>query len=660
MPLKVLVIDNNAAETTLVNTTLGAEGYDVATAPTLDEGLSIFRNGGADLVLLSSEHSPESVDAWWAEAQKSLAEVPIVLIGATRAGVPNVGAVDTPIDTRQLVETVRNHVGASEPLPATNWLPDELRESSAEMAEMERLMGWTATPEPQAADPVGLGIFSPDEAPSTVATDTPAEAETADSPSETARTPALDGTAPPAEPETAATGPADVAPTEMAPAESVAKEPPANAPTEQADPVDALDLPETAAVAPEDDADDAMSALETLEVDHTDGDDREAHQGEAVAQVAEELAHAFGEAEEHTEGAPDNAEPVPSHAGLNTEADLNTEAGAEAGDGTHTAEPPAPEAHVTDPASPRPSRPQADPDAAFPDAVAQQVSDDIDAAFAAFDLEGEPATPPAATPNDDDEGDEVLAEELMADELIATPPAETAETAETAEPAYSLNDAAEQAAADIFSAEVTMDDMVDHAKSADSAESDDLLDSLSNMLDRELAALEQSAAETAAPEASSSAAEPAPADADADTNTAEQADPMPVYDATTVPGQDPLAGAVMADGTVPLGDQVPPRAPVGSGPAQVVHVTGGNTDLPDNIAGLPIGQVERIIADVARQVVEQVVWETVPAMVAKVLSERKSQQDRMFTQIVEKAVWECLPALAESKIKAEIARLSED
>jgi hypothetical protein len=177
MPLRVLVIDPNAAASTLVNETLGREGYEVATAASLDEGLSRFNEMPADLVLLSGAAEPERLEGWWREgAGDALKHTPILVLGeGTGDVVPAAGNVPTPIDADDLVAQVRTQVGAPEPTGNLAWLPDALREASDEIADMERLLGWPGGPAPapgagaeaaalaEGQDPVSLGIFTEDE-----------------------------------------------------------------------------------------------------------------------------------------------------------------------------------------------------------------------------------------------------------------------------------------------------------------------------------------------------------------------------------------------------------------------------------------------------------------------------------------------------------------
>jgi len=166
MPLRVLVIDPNAAATSLVNHTLGREGYEVATAASLDEGLSAFHDAPADLVLLSSETEPDRLEGWWQEgAADALKHTPILVLGEGAEGIVTAaGTVPTPIDADHLVAQVRSQVGAPEAPGNLAWLPDALREASEEIADMERLLGWPGGREAAALaegqDPVSLGIFT--------------------------------------------------------------------------------------------------------------------------------------------------------------------------------------------------------------------------------------------------------------------------------------------------------------------------------------------------------------------------------------------------------------------------------------------------------------------------------------------------------------------
>jgi hypothetical protein len=170
MPLKVLVIDPNAAASTLVHNTLAREGYEVATAASLDEGLAVIRDATVDLVLLASDADPDGLKGWWDREGDALGHVPVLLIGDGAEGdVPAAGTVGTPIDADDLLDKVRGQLGAPEAAGNLAWLPDALKEASAEIAEMERLLGWTSVATDLAksvasdADPVTLGIFTEEE-----------------------------------------------------------------------------------------------------------------------------------------------------------------------------------------------------------------------------------------------------------------------------------------------------------------------------------------------------------------------------------------------------------------------------------------------------------------------------------------------------------------
>lgn len=184
MPLKVLVIDPNAAASTLVSKTLSREGYEVATAATLDEGLATYEDSPADLVLLSAEVGAEALEGWWQRAGAAMGQVPIVLIGEGGGdAVPAADTLATPIDADNLIHKVQDQVGRAEPAAGLAWLPESLKEASDEIAEMERLLGWSAPAEGGGAgeaDPVSLGIFSEDEVPAPPAGGEEAKAPTPD------------------------------------------------------------------------------------------------------------------------------------------------------------------------------------------------------------------------------------------------------------------------------------------------------------------------------------------------------------------------------------------------------------------------------------------------------------------------------------------------
>ncbi|MBI5137603.1 MAG: hypothetical protein HZA24_09780 [Nitrospirae bacterium] len=516
MPLKVLVIDHNAAEATLVHHALGAEGYEVATATTLDEGLSILKDGGVDLLLIANDTPADAISTWWSEAKGTLGQVPIILLGEDNQLLPVVDSIATPIDTGLLVDAVRTHLEALAPDPANVWLPEALREESAEIAEMERLLGWGGGPATEDADPVSLGIFSHDEAQQP-------HGQLQD------KAPAV----------------------------------PLAAPDDAVDAVDTLELPETPAHDPEP-AGDALRAVDALRPIEGEAPDTRPRFAMMAPDDTPDAGTWDDPATAGAGAAPDSPRPVPR-------LDAETEA-----------------------------------------ALAREIAGDLDAAFAAFTggdapREAEPAGDRAeAAP-------EAVAPHAPIPEAVA----EAARHGEAALPTDEPNE---------------MDEMAE------------LMDSLRGFLEGELAEADLAAvrdAASVAPEATKPAAEPelvlGPA--------------VNVY-------RDPLAAAGVRDGHVPLNAEAPvgPRREPTPPPVSraVVHAN----ELPRAIAGLPIEQVERIVAQVAREVVEQVVWETVPLMVARLLSEKQAHQDQMFAQIVERAVWESLPALAESRIQAEIHRLS--
>lgn len=207
MPLRVLVIDPNTAAVSLVHHTLEREGYEVATAAGLDEGLSAFNALPADLVLLSSAAEPERLPGWWHEgAADAMRHTPILVLGPGAEGVvPAAGTLRSPLDADDLVTQVRSHLGAPEATGNLAWLPDALREASEEIADMERLLGWPGVAREAASlaegqDPVSLGIFTEAEVHGTSA---PAQGEGhgAPAPAAAAAEAEAEGTPAPAEPE---------------------------------------------------------------------------------------------------------------------------------------------------------------------------------------------------------------------------------------------------------------------------------------------------------------------------------------------------------------------------------------------------------------------------------------------------------------------------
>ncbi|MFQ5508624.1 MAG: hypothetical protein ACE5FN_04710 [Leptospirillia bacterium] len=164
MPLNILLIDENLAESTLVNTTLSREGYVVTTTHSLEDGHAALNDHGCDMLLLSDTVEQNALAGWWKETEEKLKAIPIVLLGTTDKGtVPLREALPTPIDTQALVRAVRTHLGPAEPSPSLSWLPDSLKEGSEEIVEMERMLGWAEGDEDD-EDPVNLGIFTEEEA----------------------------------------------------------------------------------------------------------------------------------------------------------------------------------------------------------------------------------------------------------------------------------------------------------------------------------------------------------------------------------------------------------------------------------------------------------------------------------------------------------------
>lgn len=236
MPLKVLVIDPNAAASTLVSSTLAREGYEVASAATLEEGLAAFEGAPADLVLLSAEAEPDALEGWWRRAGETMGQVPIVVIGEGMAGVvPAADTLATPIDANDLIHTVEGQVGRAEAPAGLAWLPESLKEASDEIAEMERLLGWSAVPEggPSGeADPVTLGIFREDEVQVTVESEAaPSEPEAAgeETPPETAAEGGDDTPEPEADAPAEVEAPAEVTAPEAEPVAEPEPEPVATA-----------------------------------------------------------------------------------------------------------------------------------------------------------------------------------------------------------------------------------------------------------------------------------------------------------------------------------------------------------------------------------------------------------------------------------------------
>jgi len=801
MPLKVLVIDNNAAEATLVNRTLGAEGYEVATATSLSEGLSLFADGSVDLLLISADTPAEEVAAWRSNAPQTVADVPLILLGEADPAVQASATVTTPIDTGHLIATVRAQVGspvATAAVGSMNWLPDALRDSNAEMAQVERLLGWrAATDGAEDQDPVSLGIFSHTEADSSPPEALSPEVVTADStPADLAA--ATDGiTLPDAVTDVTLDGTTES--NHWAP-----------------DQLDSLTLPEAVAEDPIPEPDDPMAAVEGLQID-TQEDDTEAALTVPQATHAEPLdvkaaIEEVAPADEApvptladappstpiTEPEADSGQPLdaaPSLADEISVADTVTEVTQDSTEGTPDGIPQAPVADlrldaaeavlanadatadtttdadsqgttqdsvealaaspvddavedttedafaslnlddiqedVTATTSPDaeptlsgstdlqqpPSQSATDGDVSdvfeIPAAVSgstgdpsvdSEFLDELDAAFSAFDS---PIDSASAVDLDEAEADEVIAEDLIADDLIPEASHATAHAAPHA--AAHANDRVidqiDDAVTDVMSEIIP--ELADKA----SAEADEntvhaIADDVIADITANTDALADSPAVAAAKHVFGSNSDDAVHDTTADDITEPMADaPSPVDDevqdfmdslsglldddddvlAAPTPPDAPTVMATVAaedlpeaavqdeaeptdilaaagveeDGTVPLSTTPPVTEKLGIGPPLVTKVMRDET-LPDDIAGLPMEKIERIIADVAREVVERVVWETVPALVAKALSDSQEEQDKMFSQIVEKAVWETIPALAETRVTAEIQRLSED
>lgn len=119
MPAKVLVIDPNAAEGSLLNTTLQGEGYEVLVANSLNDGLSALELGGVDLLLLSAEADPDALPSWWEIVGPLCQAIPVIAIGdGATATVPAQAVLDTPVNTDELVMQVRIQLAESGAAPA--------------------------------------------------------------------------------------------------------------------------------------------------------------------------------------------------------------------------------------------------------------------------------------------------------------------------------------------------------------------------------------------------------------------------------------------------------------------------------------------------------------------------------------------------------------
>jgi len=441
-PLKVLVIDQNTTETTLVNTTLGREGYEVATATSLDEGLSVFRGSRFDLLLLANDTQWDNLGEWWERARGAFADVPIILLGENDGRVPASASVQLPINTEELMDEVRAQLGPASQGTLT-WLPESLKEETAEIAEMEAMLGWR-TPTTTTAAPVQDTPGDPEE------THAPALAQGEDTALETESGPNLD---------TEDSG------NELA---------------------------------------DMMASLERF---------MEEELPEAVAEtMSGEFAVAGG-------------------------TDLTSET-----------------------------------------RDSSEVTVDASAESTPLDTEQPEAIAESPQPESDE------AEVLTAEEDSATTATEAGVVADGMD-------------------EITIS------------------------------------------EASDGELEPAIAlDGDGTETEAEVLEEGLHFELDT-PAPDPVE---------PVAEEEPAVT------ALVSPVPGADPDiLPGQVAGLPLARVEEIIADVAREVIERVVWDTVPHMVAQALSQNRAEQDKLFTQIVERAVWETLPEIATSKVQAEIERISE-
>ena len=117
MPIKILVIDDDAAVTDLLSLLLKSQGFDVTSTNSSTDGLNLIRDAGPDMIVLDLM-MPE-MDGWEVcRAVRSFSQVPIIILSALNdpsmiASVLDAGADDyltKPTPSRVLVAHIKRLV----------------------------------------------------------------------------------------------------------------------------------------------------------------------------------------------------------------------------------------------------------------------------------------------------------------------------------------------------------------------------------------------------------------------------------------------------------------------------------------------------------------------------------------------------------------------
>ena len=117
MPIKILVIDDDAAVTDLLSLLLKSQGFDVTSTNSSTDGLNLIRDEQPDMVVLDLM-MPE-IDGWEiCRSVRSFSQVPIIILSALNdpsmiASVLDAGADDyltKPTPSRVLVAHINRLV----------------------------------------------------------------------------------------------------------------------------------------------------------------------------------------------------------------------------------------------------------------------------------------------------------------------------------------------------------------------------------------------------------------------------------------------------------------------------------------------------------------------------------------------------------------------
>ena len=130
---KVLVIDDSMMLLSFVKEILGDEGYEVSTAPTGEEGLSLSRSAAPDVILLDFVLPDMKGDEVCRRlmADPATAAIPVVYVSGfgsdlqpDRAEIPNVkGSISKPFTSETLIKAVRSYLPESPGAPNESHFP---------------------------------------------------------------------------------------------------------------------------------------------------------------------------------------------------------------------------------------------------------------------------------------------------------------------------------------------------------------------------------------------------------------------------------------------------------------------------------------------------------------------------------------------------------